>query len=174
MRWRTLKIAQKDILEDVLERNPEIYQRPLLCAPSCSLAVQTNPQMSTAPGLGAQPQTRMTAPTATHLPSVNISLTPLSNDGTATTQTSPSIRSPPGHSASAQNSYQQKKSLWFIFKIEGAPTAPTWDQFGDEALTTDRSFQQKLRQSHNKLRGRLRLWFSYWKLSYWEFVKVRF
>jgi hypothetical protein len=174
-----LKSAQKHILEDILKEPPGASQRPLFCASLFSSTVQTNPPLRPALALGNQPQSgslpfsRSSASAA--VPSLPTNSDPISrfSDSTASSQISRETSPIPGHTASTQNGYQQKKPLWFIFKIEGSRSSLDWDHFGDEGLATDRLFQQKLKQRHNELRGWFRLWFSYWRLSYWEFVKVR-
>ncbi|KAJ4296420.1 hypothetical protein N0V90_006465 [Kalmusia sp. IMI 367209] len=176
MRSRILKPAQKDILEDILQQPPAMYRRPLLCASFTSPAARTTPQSRPAP---AQPSNPSSASSGTIMSPARQS--PPANSGTSSqlssnsppNQTSPSVPLALNGNIPPQNHYQQKKPLWFIFKIEGPRAAPVWDQFGDENLVTDRSFQQKLKQRHHQLRGRLRLWFSYWRLSYWEFVKLQ-
>lgn len=156
-----------------------MFQRPLFCASLCLPAVQNNPHPRPALAPANQPQltslsvSKSTAPAAVPSLATNSHPTSLFSNGTTHTQASSGASSLPGHTTSTQNSYQQKQPLWFIFKIEGSRSPLDWDQFGDDGLATDRLFQQKLRQRHNELRGRFRLWFSYWRLNHWEFVKVR-
>jgi hypothetical protein len=146
-----------------------MYQRPLFCASFTSLAAHTRPH---SPNDHGQPSNPSSASNGTHLSPASGSTSQISNN-LLPNQASHSAPLALNGNTSTQNHYIQKKSLWFIFKIEGPRAAPMWDQFGDEDLGTDRLFQQRLKQRHHRLRGWLRLWLSYWRLSYWEFVKVR-
>lgn len=164
---------------NILKEPPRQFQRPLSCVSRQPPIVQTDPYLRSALAIGNQPQDASLPSSSSNTPATvpslptNIDSTLLLSGGPAPPQMSRGTFSKSGYSASFQNGYQQKKLLWFIFKIEGARSVLDWDQFGDGELATDCQFQQQLRERHNRLRGRLRLWFSYWRLSYWEFVKVR-
>lgn len=173
-----MKAAQKDLLVAILRQPPTISRRPLLCASLYSHKTCINWQSRPSLTSTAHPKDSSIPPSKI-IPLATISSTsgnsnppPQSIQSTNTSQTSSGTSLAPTNNTSALGSYQQKRPLWFIFKIEGPRSRPVWAQFGDADLGSDRVFQKKLKQEHHRLRGRLRMWFSYWRLSYWEFVKA--
>lgn len=86
------------------------------------------------------------------------------------------MQSAPGTSrhgyASSPSGFQQNKKMWVVFGVQGPRMTLELDQIGNNDLQSDRVFLREIRRKHHLLRGRLRSYFSFWQLSYWEFVKV--
>lgn len=62
--------------------------------------------------------------------------------------------------------------LWLAFGVWGPQITVRLDQIDKHALASDQLFLRELRRRHDKLRGWLRLYFSFQCLKYWEFSKA--
>lgn len=62
---------------------------------------------------------------------------------------------------------------WILLGIKGAQRTLVPTQIHVTSQTTDSDIFQELKNSYKIHRGRLRLWFSVWRLDYCEVVKVR-
>ncbi|GFF25909.1 hypothetical protein IFM61606_09579 [Aspergillus udagawae] len=61
---------------------------------------------------------------------------------------------------------------WILFGVQGARRTLTPAQISVNDQSTDYSVFQELKESYRTHRGRLRLWFSIWRLEFCEVVKV--
>lgn len=69
------------------------------------------------------------------------------------------------------NPARQPKS-WILVGIQGARRTLTPAQIPVSDQSTDHDVFQELSKCYRAYRGRLRLWFSIWRLGYCEVVKV--
>jgi hypothetical protein len=75
--------------------------------------------------------------------------------------------------SSAMNPALQDQS-WILFAVQGASRILTPCEISVSSNTTDYSVFQELKRCYRMHRGRLRLWFSIWRLEYCQSVKVCF
>lgn len=61
---------------------------------------------------------------------------------------------------------------WILFGVKGASRTLTPTQISVNSQATDSSVFQEFKKCYQLRRGRLRLWFSIWRLEYCESVKV--
>ena len=175
-----MRPGQKEILEDLLDQRPTKFLRSPLCASIKQSRIKQG--LTKAP-----PSSRQAAgQTPSRASSAQRKYTP---SGGSSSSGNIVQRSQPGNSANPMQSAPVTphdghtpmpsgsgpgKQLWVIFGAEGPRITLELDQIGNDDLHSDPRFLRKLRRRHHQLRGWLRLYFSFWRLSYWEFVKVRF
>ena len=168
-----------EILFDLLEQRPTKFLRPLLCASlekSCPSWVpyQNAPQSSgQAPG---QMVGNVSSAGQKYTPSGHVFQHPGTSRSVLTPNagpTQPTLVIPSVGQTLPQLISQTSKQLWIFFGVQGPRITLEVDQIGGNDLQSDTLFLRQLRRRHFQLRGRLRSYFSFWRLSYWEFVKVR-
>jgi hypothetical protein len=180
MRWRELKPGQQEILEDLLDQRPVKFLRPPLCASiklssiGRGLHTQARPSFGQASG---QTSGHVSSAQQKYAPAGGGSLSsgnsvPGSQPGSSTNTMPSASGTPPDGHASTPSDSEQNKQLWVVFGVEGPRITLELDQIGNGDLQSDPVFLRKLRRRHYLLRGWLRSYFSFWRLSYWEFVKV--
>ena len=166
-----------EILSDLLKQRSQTFLRPLVCASlvrSCHgwRQHQNTPQGSgqTSGNVSSAGQKYTPSGHDPQHPGINASGSlPETNAGPA--QSTPAISSI--SNALTQLASQLNKQLCVVFGVQGPRVTLEVDQIRDSDLQSDILFLRKLRRRHFQLRGRLRSYFSFWRLSYWEFVKVR-
>lgn len=62
--------------------------------------------------------------------------------------------------------------LWIIFGVQGPRRPSEMDHILIDGATNDDTFYRSLRNKYHFHRGKLRLWFSFWRFRYCEVVKV--
>lgn len=66
------------------------------------------------------------------------------------------------------------EDLFILFGVKGRRRTLELAQLNSKQYTDDGSFFDDLKKSYKELRGFWRYWFSVWRLSYCDFVKVRY
>ena len=192
VRWRELRFAQKDILEDLLETHPArkeltrdiSSQSPagLLRLPPCAVLKSSRHQPTSHPiqqpptsGTGAQePQN----PSSQKPSFPQTGSTSSANGGQASNNSqsggSSNILSQPSNNnhTSAQDRANLMHPLWLLFGVSGNRVTVKHGQVDKHSLASDPVFLRSLQKRHNELRGWPRLYLTFWKLSYWNFVRV--
>ena len=63
---------------------------------------------------------------------------------------------------------------WILFGVQGSRPTLEINHIPITSQSNDSSFYRSLRQCYRNNRGRLKLWFSFWRLDYCEVVKACF
>ena len=74
--------------------------------------------------------------------------------------------------ASSTPNQGQGKGRWLAFGVWGSQITVDVDQVDKHTLASDKLFLAEIKRRHDAMRGWLRLYLTFWRLSYWEFVKV--
>ena len=187
MRWRVLKHSQREILKSVLAdhparqkvtgNTPENHPSRLLRQPVCvslkpwpsqgTLVSKPQPDPGSLPK--AQGQSYSFQSTFNEILS-HIShrfrkgISGLHSSATAVSATT----------TSTPKEEEEGKGRWLAFGVWGPQITVDLDQVDKHTLASDKLFLAEIKRRHDAMRGWLRLYFTFWRLSYWEFVKVYF
>lgn len=169
-------------MEDLLEQRPTKSLYPPFCSSlkrsstdhglhikAQQGSTQTSGQM---PGSISTAQKKYTPTNEGFRSSENSVSGPVSDSSSNPMQSASEVSS--ARDVLTQNSSRLNKHLRVIFGVEGPRITLELDQIRDDDLQSDLLFLRKLRRRHRQLRGSLRAYFSFWRLSYWDFVKVKF
>jgi hypothetical protein len=129
-----------------------------------------------------------TAPTS----SASLRYTPPSNAGSSSSTKASSATSNAGQSSTTSPSMPQQlggttssqqptatpttsnstNQLWILIGVQGPRRPLEMDHILVDSATNDDTFYRSLRNQYKIHRGKLRLWFSFWRFRYCDVVKV--
>ena len=187
MRWRVLKSAQREILQNALsshparqpvtEDTPENHPARLLRQPPCALLKpwRSQPAMTGEtqpnPNPTSSPQTQEQSHyLANRFKDISSYIRDLRKAGTPIREVDSTVT---GINTSSTPDEDQGKGRWLAFGVWGSQTTVDLNQVDKHTLASDKLFLAEIKRRHDTMRGWLRLYFTFWRLSYWEFVKVR-
>lgn len=160
------------MLLDVLKEPPRSFGRALICSRvrSCHSQVAGIQQTSSA---GAGDNTNATGANLT----TGIPVDP-SQHIIPGTHAQPSSVSAPSPSLSSQTPQVTtglpRTKLGLFFGTQRSQVTTELSDIDHHHLASDPILLRQLKSGHQRLRGRLRNWLSFWRLSHWKFVKVAF
>ncbi|KAL7800382.1 hypothetical protein V8C43DRAFT_302439 [Trichoderma afarasin] len=174
--WEEISSDQREIVENILEwldNRPPLASRCLVKKSRTTLLSSikgilnyTNGGQITRPSQAATRYTPQTS--SSSAPPQSVQLQPLAGAASPHQQQGSTIGQQAQVVTPGSTNNQQ---WWILLGIKGARRTLVPTQIHVTSQTTDSDIFQELKKSYKIHRGRLRLWFSVWRLDYCEVVK---